>query len=72
MTIRQTQAVVPVHSPPAEVRQARPAQHGFADEHAWPLDEQVAPDSQVPVVLPSGTSQRRPEQQSEPEVHAPL
>ena len=40
-------------------------------EHAWPLDEQVAPGWQVPEVLPSGTWQLRPEQQSEPEVHAP-
>jgi hypothetical protein len=72
MGIRQTQAVVPLHSSPVEVRQDRPVQHGLAGEHAWPLDEQVAPGWQVPVVPPSGTSQRRPEQQSEPEVHAPL
>jgi hypothetical protein len=72
MTIWQTQADVPSHDAPPEVRQARPAQHEPLPVHAWPLDEQVAPGWQEPVAEPSGTSQRRPEQQSEPEVHAPF
>lgn len=71
MGIRQTQAEVPSHASPVAVRQDRPVQHGSVSEHAWPLDEQVAPSWQVPEVLPSGTWQVRPEQQSEPEVHAP-
>jgi hypothetical protein len=50
MTIRHKQADVPSHVAPAELRQARPAQHGSVGEHAWPLDEQVAPGWQEPVV----------------------
>jgi len=72
MGIRQTQAEVPSHWRFVVVRQDRPEQQGLVGEQAWPLDEQVAPGWQVPVVLPWGTWQDRPEQQSEPEVHAPL
>lgn len=52
--------------------QDSPEQHGVVAEHAWPLAEQVAPGWQVPVVAPLGTSQRKPSQQSAPEVQAPL
>jgi hypothetical protein len=66
---RQVQAVVPSQRPPPELRHERPEQQGLVGEHAWPLDEQVAPCWQVPMVLPEGTEQSRPSQQSAPVVH---
>jgi hypothetical protein len=72
MTTRQVQAEVPSHELPKALRQDRPEQHGSFGEHAWPLDEQVAPGWQEPTVLPRGTSQRRPEQQSDVVVHRPF
>lgn len=59
---------LPSHVAPVEVSQLRPKQHGLFGEHAWPPAEQVAPDSQVPVVLPPGMRQPSPAQQSEAEV----
>jgi hypothetical protein len=64
---------VPLQAAPLVVpAQLSPEQHGLVDEHAWPLAEQVPPSWQEPAVAPLGTSQRRPWQQSEPEVHAPF
>jgi hypothetical protein len=68
----QTHGSVPVQAVPAAVSQLSPEQHGPVGEHAWPLAEQVPPGWQVPVVDPLGTSQRRPWQQSAPEVQAPV
>ncbi len=69
----QTHGSVPLQAAPVLApSQARPEQHGLVPEHAWPLDEQVAPGWQLPVVAPLGTSQRRPWQQSAPEVQAPF
>ncbi len=64
MITRQVQDVVPSQLPPAGLRQERPEQQPTEGEHAWPLDEQVAPGWQEPTVLPGSTEQRRPEQQS--------
>ena len=64
MITRHVQAVLPSHTTPAEFRQDKPEQQGLEGEHAWPLDEQVDPGWQEPTVLPSGTEQLRPEQQS--------
>ena len=58
-----------------------PAQHGCEAEHDWPMYEQAgAPMSptgggglpQVPLVMPAGTLQSRPAQQSAFEVHLPV
>ncbi len=68
----QTQDVVPSQTVPAVDRQDRPVQQPCVGEHDWPLTEQTEPGWQVPVVDPSGTSQDRPEQQSELEVHTPV
>ena len=64
MITRHVQAVEPSHTTPAAVRQDSPEQQGLVGEHAWPLDEQVDPGWQLPTVLPCGTEQLRPEQQS--------
>jgi hypothetical protein len=68
----QRHAEVPLQAAPEAVSQLRPEQQPTVGEHAWPLAEHVAPDWQVPVVEPAGTSHRRPWQQSAPEVQAPF
>ena len=72
MITRHVQAEVPSHVPPPEFRQESPEQQAVLAEHAWPLDEQVDPGWQEPTLLPSGTSQLRPEQQSALVVHRPF
>lgn len=69
MSTRQVQAEVPSQRPPNELRQPRPEQQGVVGEHAWPLVEQVAPGWHEPTLLPVGTVQLRPEQQSALVVH---
>ena len=64
MITRHVQAEVPSQLDPKEFRQDRPEQQRFVGEHAWPLDEQVDPGWQEPTVLPCGTAQLKPEQQS--------
>jgi hypothetical protein len=73
MITAQMHGSVPLQAAPLLVpSQLRPEQHGFVGEHACPPAEQVAPGWQLPVVAPLGTSQRRPWQQSAPEVQAPF
>jgi hypothetical protein len=72
MTTRQVQAEEPSQRPPNELRQERPEQQPAVGEHACPLDEQVAPLVHEPTVLPWGTAQLRPEQQSALVVHRPV
>ncbi len=54
-----------------ELTQARPEQQAVMVEHAWPTPGQLL-CWQVPVVLPAGTLQFSPEQQSDVEVQTPL
>jgi hypothetical protein len=72
MITRQVQDEEPSQSTPAVLRQERPEQQPTVGEHAWPLDEQLAPGWQEPTLLPSGTSQVIPEQQSALVVHRPF
>jgi hypothetical protein len=65
MITAHEQDVVPVHGPPAAVRQSRPEQQPTVVEHAWPSDEQVFVFGwQEPVVEPPVMLQVSPEQQS--------
>ena len=69
MMTAQTHALVPSQPlVPVESRQESPLQQPWLGEHACPLDEQVLPVRQVPVVLPAGMVHCRPAQQSAPEV----
>lgn len=70
MTTIQVQGSEPVQVPKVLFRHESPSQHAAVGEHACPPAEQVAPDWQVPDEAPVGNSQRRPAQQSEPEVQA--
>jgi hypothetical protein len=71
--IVQTHGSVPLQvAPELAPAQLSPEQHRLVVEHAWPLAEQVAPGWQEPEVAPLGTSQRRPWQQSAPDVQLPF
>lgn len=72
MGTTQTHVEVPSHASPEPLRHDRPVQHALVSVHAWPLDEQVEPMMHEPTVLPSGTLQLRPEQQSALVVHMPV
>jgi hypothetical protein len=73
MITAQRHGSVPLQAlPETSPSHRRPVQHALLAEHAWPPAEQVEPGWQLPVVVPAGTSQRRPWQQSAPAVHAPF
>jgi hypothetical protein len=63
---------VPVHAPPLVPSHSSPLQQGIVALQGWPGPGQLELVWQVPLVMPGGKSQERPEQQSAFAVQIPF